>query len=130
LNLNISSMKKLSKRAEKRFLTIPWDTKEYLGYTINLEFPTCKYIIGEDTIITDFYLSNSDKYPFCSIYGKKINDTFNNFLIGFGTGKKMIFKKLRQGNFECTMMNVRDSFRAFEIGLQLPIQQKVILNCE
>lgn len=88
-------MRKLSKKILKRFESIKWDAKDFIFYPIDLKFQHSSFIMLEDVIIQDFFISENDKYPFISLFMKTLDNKKSDALIGFGWGKNTIYKKCR-----------------------------------
>ena len=120
-------MEKLSKATLKRFESINWDTKEYLAYPINLDFPFAKIIINEKVAITDFYLAEKDSIPLCSLICKTESSN-SEPILSYGRGKKIIYKKLSQANCNWELLNIQESMNMAAIGCNMPIQNKITLN--
>jgi hypothetical protein len=123
-------MKKNSKSIQKRFDNIPWDTKDYLIKPLSVTFSWVKwyFISGNTEYIQDFFLSPEDKYPFCSLYLD--SQRLGRGLLSFGFGKRAIFKQLRSIETHWSKKNAKESLEAASIGLQIPIDDEIILNIQ
>lgn len=118
-------MEKLPKKILKRFESIKWDTDGYLPYQIDVNFSFSKLYIKDKTTIIDLFIQANDKIPLFSLIVAHEKPAY---LIAFGQGKNTVYKKLRNANFNCEVLNVGLAMNMAHLGCKFNPEHKITVN--